>query len=130
MDPDTLAKITPGISKLEKTGEDTFNAMAQVKIGPVSGSFKGEVEMKEKNEPQGFILVIKQKSKIGNATADVHITIDQVNDTNCEVAFDGKAKLSGLLARTGQRVISGVANALSKQFFQALEKELDGKQEV
>ena len=124
MDPDTLAKITPGISKLELTGDDSYKALAEVKIGPVKGTFKGQVDVKEKVEPQSFVLGVKQKSTIGNANADVLIKLDQQEDEVCVVSFEGKAKLSGLLARTGQRVIAGVANALSKQFFVALEKEI------
>ncbi len=128
MDPTILAKITPGISKLEKTGEDRYDAIADVKIGPVRGSFKGQVDLTDKNEPRSFILHVKQKSKIGNVSAEIAINLDQLEEQGCEVVFDGKAKLSGLLARTGQRVLSGVANTLSQQFFDALEKELQNQQ--
>lgn len=125
MDTDTLARITPGVSKLEATGEDTYTAISQVKIGPVNGSFKGDLAIIDKQEPSSFTLQVKQKSKIGNVSADVAILINAISDQETEVSFDGKAKLSGLLARTGQRVLSGVANTLSKQFFKALESELE-----
>lgn len=125
MDTDTLARITPGVSKLEATGEDTYTAISQVKIGPVNGSFKGDLAIIDKQEPYSFTLQVKQKSKIGNVSADVAILINAISDNETEVSFDGKAKLSGLLARTGQRVLSGVANTLSKQFFKALENELE-----
>lgn len=124
MDADILADITPGISKLEKVKEDTFIAISEIKMGPVDGSFKGDLEISDKNEPSNFILNIKQNSKIGNVSASIGISIKEVSDQTSEVSFDGKAKLSGLLARMGQRVLSGVANTLSKQFFKALEKEL------
>ena len=51
MDTDTLARITPGVSKLEATGEDTYTAISQVKIGPVNGSFKGDLAIIDKQEP-------------------------------------------------------------------------------
>ena len=125
MDPEVLAKITPGISKLELTGPDQYDAIATVKMGPVKGSFKGSLTVQEKQEPNHFSLLISQKSKIGNVSATVAIDIHEISENTCEVAFDGKAKLSGLLARTGQRVLSGVANTLSKQFFSALEHEVN-----
>ena len=126
MDIDTLARITPCVSKLEELGEDQYKAIAEVKMGPVSGSFTGNLNVQEKQEPKSFILNIKQNSKIGNVAADVKIELHPVSDRETELSFDGKANLSGLLARTGQRVLSGVANTLSKQFFQALEDELAG----
>lgn len=124
MDADTLAKITPGVSTLEATGEDTYKAIANVKLGPVSGSFSGDLEVAEKVTPQSFLLKIKQNSKIGNVSANVQIGLQEVGPEETELSFDGKANLSGLLARTGQRVLSGVANTLTKQFFKALEDEL------
>ena len=127
MDTDTLARITPGVSKLEEIGTDQYKAIAEVKMGPVSGTFSGNLNVLEKQEPQSFILNIKQNSKIGNVAADVKIELKPVSGQETELYFDGKANLSGLLARTGQRVMSGVASTLSKQFFKALEEELENK---
>lgn len=124
MDTDKLTKITPGVSKLERIQGDQFNAISEIKIGPVKGAFKGDLFLEDKNEPHSFTLKVKQLSKIGNADATVNISINELDAGQCELAFDGKAKLSGTLARTGQRVLSGVANALTKQFFQALEEEV------
>lgn len=125
MDPEVLARITPGINKLEPTGEDQYSAIAEVKMGPVKGSFKGDLEVADKKEPEHFLLKVQQKSKIGNVAADVSIDLASADNGHTELAFDGKAKLSGLLARTGQRVLSGVASTLTKQFFSALEEELE-----
>ncbi|MCW3111017.1 MAG: carbon monoxide dehydrogenase subunit, partial [Segetibacter sp.] len=47
-----------------------------------------------------------------------------------DVTFDGEVKISGMLATMGQRVIGGVANTLTKQFFNNLEKELANRQPV
>jgi carbon monoxide dehydrogenase subunit G len=124
MDADTLARITPGVSRLESKGDDLFEAIADVKLGPVKGSFKGELSVLDKKEPESFTLNIKQSSKIGNVSAEVHIHIKPVSELETEMSFDGKANLSGLLARTGQRVLSGVANTLTKQFFSAMEEEV------
>ena len=124
MDPVILAKITPGISKLELVEANKYDAIAIVKMGPVNGSFKGSLEVTDKEEPNHFALKIEQNSKIGNVSAEVAIDINAISENQCEVSFNGKAKLSGLLARTGQRVLTGVANTLAKQFFKALEKEV------
>lgn len=124
MDPEVLAKVTPGVSRLEKVEEDQYKAIADVKLGPVKGSFKGDLAVLDKQEPKSFNLSIKQTSKIGNVAAEVNIQLDSNEDGSTQMAFDGNAKLSGLLARTGQRVLSGVANTLTKQFFKAMEEEL------
>ncbi len=124
MNPEVLAKITPGVDRLELVSEDKYDAIADVKIGPVKGHFKGEVEVRDKIEPSEFTLLIDQKSKIGNAKATVTIHLEPKADEITEVSFTGDVRMSGILATTGQRVIKGVVAMLSRQFFEALSKEL------
>ena len=125
LDPEILAKITPGITRLEATGNDEYDAIADVKIGPVNGSFSGKMAVTNKIDKEGFTLLIQQNSKIGNVNAEGTIKLNPLSDTQTEVDFSGDAKISGTLARTGQRVISGVAKMLTKQFFKALEEEVE-----
>lgn len=124
MDTDKLTRITPGLSHLELTGEDTYLATAEVKIGPVKGVFKGDMSITDKRVGEAFTLNILQKSKIGNVNAKVRIDLEELESTRTGLSFAGEAKMSGLLARTGARVMTGVANSLSKQFFEGLREEL------
>ena len=124
MDMDALAKVVPGISRLEKTGDNAFKSILNIKLGPVSGSFTGNLLLEDLQEPYAFTLKAQQNSKIGNANAAVKINLQPVNDNETEIAFDGDVKLSGTLAALGQRVMGGVSNTLTRQFFSNLEKEL------
>ena len=125
MNPDSLARITPGITKLERVDDDNYKAIADVKIGPVSASFIGTLTVTDKNEPHTFKLIVQQNSKVGNANAVMDMKIDTVSPTQSNVSFVGDVKLSGTLAIMGGRVITPLANMLSKQFFEALEKEVN-----
>lgn len=125
MDTETLAKVVPGISRLEKTSDNTFKSIIEIKLGPVNGSFTGNLEIENVNGEKGFTLKVLQNSKIGNANAAIKIDLLPVDDKQTEVAFDGDVKVSGMIAGMGQRVMGGVANTLAKQFFVNLEKELE-----
>ena len=124
MDTDTLARIVPGISRLEKTGDNKYKSILEIKLGPVNSSFTGDLQMEDITEQKGFTLKVQQNSKIGNANAVIKISLVLVNDNQTEVAFDGDVKLSGMLAAMGQRLIGGVSKTLTKQFFSNLEEEL------
>jgi uncharacterized protein len=124
MDTEILAKIVPGISKLIKLADNEFEAISEIKLGPVSGKFSGGLTLTEIIEPTTFTLNVTQNSKIGNADAEIKINLHDLGNNQTELSFEGDAKLSGLLARTGQRVLSGVANSLTKQFFENFEEEL------
>ena len=124
MDTDTLSKIVPGISKLEKTGNNSYKSILEIKIGPVGGAFTGNLQMENMEEPKEFTLKVQQNSSVGNATAAIKIELNPVNPNETEVAFDGDVKVTGLLASMGQRILGSVANVLTKQFFANLDREL------
>ncbi|WP_026308404.1 CoxG family protein [Spirosoma spitsbergense] len=127
MDPVTLARIVPAVSSLELIDDNQYKALAEIKMGPVSGSFSGNLSLLNIREKEGYSLHVKQASKIGNADALINIALKSLDDDQTELTFDGDARLSGLLARTGQRVISGVANTLTKQFFANFDEALSNE---
>jgi len=127
MDIPTLARITPGVSRLEETGKNEFNAIADVKIGPVKSSFKGKLFLTDMIESKQFNLNVKQNSKIGNVDAKVALLLNPTSSTHTELSFDGKANFSGTLASKGARVLSGVVSSLSKQFFRELALEIENR---
>ncbi len=125
MDTDTLARIVPGISRLEKTGDNTFKSFIDIKVGLVNGSFTGDLTMENIKELENFTLNLSQSSSIGKANGIIKIELIPVDDNQTEISFDGAIKLAGLLATMGQRVLGSVAQMLSKKFFVNLEKELE-----
>ncbi len=125
LDPETLTKIIPSLKSLEATESGIYKAICEVKMGPVSGTFEGTMETTNLNKEESFTLIMKQNSKIGNVAAEGNIHLKALDNAQTEMLFDGNANLSGLLARTGQRVLSGVANTLVGMFFKALEKEIE-----
>jgi len=124
LDPEVLERVVPGVKTLEPEGEGVYKAISEVKMGPVSGSFTGQMEVADQKPPESFVLKMKQNSKIGNVSAEGTIGLKPLENDQTEITFSGDAKLSGTLARMGQRVLSGVAKSMTKQFFQALEDEL------
>ncbi|HSI77313.1 MAG TPA: carbon monoxide dehydrogenase subunit G [Lunatimonas sp.] len=124
MDPVSLAKVVPNVSSLEKLSDDCFSAKLSLKIGPVNGNFSGNLYLDDINLEKSFALRTLQQSKIGNANADVQINLVPLDDNQTEVIFDGNIKLSGMLAGIGQRLVGGIANKLTQQFFENLQNEL------
>ena len=130
MDPNVLARIAPGIDSLEPIGEDRYKASVRIKMGPVNGTFEGSLDIKNKVPLKHFTLSAIQKSKIGQVTAQALIELIPEDSGDTAIRFDGKADLTGFLARIGLRLLTGVANSLTQQFFDALEKEGKIEQEL
>jgi len=53
-DPETLKACIPGCQSLETDGEHGFVAVAKVKLGPVSATFKGKVTLSDIDPPNGY----------------------------------------------------------------------------
>lgn len=123
MNTDTLSRIVPGVSRLEKIADNKFRSILTIKLGPVNASFNGDLQLEDITAEKGFTLKVQQNSKIGNANATIKILLLAVNHEQTEVSFDGDVKLSGTLAGMGQRLIGSISNTLTKQFFANLEKE-------
>src|ERR1700761_5699781 len=55
-DPAVLQVSLPGCKALEQTGDAEFTATVTAKIGPVSATFKGKVELSDLDPPHGYTL--------------------------------------------------------------------------
>ena len=128
MDTELLSKIIPGISKLEKTGPTSYKSILEIKAGPISTSFTGDAQMEDIIEPTKFTLKMQQSNKMGNANSIMKIDLKPVNAMETEVVFDGEVKITGLLGSMGEKVLGGVANMLTKQFFANLDHEVAKQQ--
>ena len=122
-DPQVLGRATPGVTSLEPIGEDKYQAIFDIKMGPIKSACDGTLEVTDKVAPERYTLLINVDGKIGTVSAEGGFDL-QDQDGSTVVNFSGDAKMNGILARMGQRVISGVARMFTKQFFSALEREL------
>ena len=122
-DPDVLTRTTPGIKELRPLENDKYEAVFEIKMGPINSSFDGTLEVVDKVPPESYRLLINVDGKVGQIAAEGAINTRSEDDKTV-LSFQGDAKLTGILARMGQRVLSGVGRMFTKQFFQALEKEL------
>ena len=126
-DAGVLARITPGLQELQAQAEDTYRALFAIKMGPINSTFSGTLRVADRLAPERFRLLIDIAGTVGTATAEATVTAVPVAGADPEqtrVTFAADAKLTGVLVRMGQRVLSGVGRLLTKQFFEALEQEL------
>ena len=122
-DPAILVRTTPGVESLEQTGSDTYQAVLQIKMGPINSAFNGTLQVTDKNEPESYRLLIEVDGKIGQIKAEGSVQLSGEGDETI-VNVQSGSQLTGRLASMGQRLLSGVARMFTKQFFTALESEL------
>jgi len=122
-DPAVLARITPGVKELTPSGTDTYRATIEVGVGPVKGTYAGQVSITDKTPPERLTLRIEGGGKPGaiRATGELHL---EEQEGRTVVRYNGDAQVTGLVASVGHRLMSGVAKQMAGEFFRALEGEL------
>ena len=114
LDLERLVPCVEGGKVLERTGPEAVKAEIRVKMGAMSMTFKGTVEVAEQ-DPAGHRALLKVKSREaggqGYANADVTFTL-----SDGEGAIHTAAQISGKAASMGEGVIVTVLDALIKDF--------------
>ncbi|MED5262411.1 MAG: carbon monoxide dehydrogenase subunit G [Myxococcota bacterium] len=120
-DPSILRACTPGLTRLDETSPDQFEATLELKLPAVSGRFEGRVVILERDEPSRLKLQLEGKGGPGfvNGEAELHFGPD---GDGTAVHFEANVQVGGQIARLGQRMISGVTKEMAGQFFEALER--------
>ena len=116
-DPEVLKSCINGVQTMERTGENTFAASVKMKIGPVSATFKGNVELSNIDPPNGYRISGAGEGGIaGFAKGGADVQLTEVPEGTL-LSYAVQATVGGKIAQMGARLIDGVAKKTADQFF-------------
>jgi carbon monoxide dehydrogenase subunit G len=117
-EPAVLKACIPGCQTLEKTSDDSFSAAAKIKIGPVSATFKGKVQLSDIDAPNGYTISGEGEGGIaGFAKGGAKVALSDADAGGTLLKYDVQANVGGKIAQLGSRLIDGVAKKMADQFF-------------
>jgi uncharacterized protein len=114
LDLERLIPCVEGGSVLEKTGPESVKAEIKVKMGAMSMTFKGTVEVAEQDEADHTARVRVKSRETGGqgfANADVTFSLSDGGGT-----IHTAAQITGKAASMGEGVVVSVLDALIKDF--------------
>jgi uncharacterized protein len=120
LDLDRIIPCVEGGKVLERSSPDLAKAEIKVKMGAMSMTFKGTVEVAEKDEAaRRAVLRVKSKDTGGSgyANADVAFALDDGGGK-----IHTEAKITGKAASMGEGVVATVLDALITDFTTKLAK--------
>jgi carbon monoxide dehydrogenase subunit G len=124
LDPAALRNCIPGCERLEPIGEDRYEATLKVGVAAVRGTYKGEVQIADRDDPTSYRMRVQGRGGPGFVKGEATITVRPVSDTEAEVVVVGDGQVGGMIAGVAQRLMGGVANMMMNQFFECLRKQL------
>jgi carbon monoxide dehydrogenase subunit G len=120
-EPKSLSGCIPGCEGLDPIGGDEYEAVLNVKIGPIGARYNAKIAMRDKVPHQSYRLVISGTGSGSFVSGDAKITLAEQGGKTT-VSFEGESQAGGTVARVGQRLMEGVAKSMMDKFFSCMQQ--------
>ncbi|OWY04509.1 carbon monoxide dehydrogenase subunit G [Thioclava sp. IC9] len=128
-DPEVLRRAIPGCEAMEQTGEAEFTATVVARVGPVSASFRGKVDLSDLVPPVSYRIAGRgQGGPAGFAKGGAEIKLAPEGE-GTRLSYVADVEVGGKLAAVGGRLIQGVARKNAEDFFNAFSRVVTGEAE-
>lgn len=125
-DPDVLGSILPGGEGIEAVGENEYAGKLKVKMGPVQGTFAGNIKLENIDAPNSYDILVDGKGAPGFVKANGSLKLDEAGEQTL-MTYSGTAQVGGRIASVGQRLMDSSAKAIINQSLLALNEYLKVK---
>ena len=125
-DPEILKQSIPGCEEFKKNSETEFEATATNKIGPFNASFTGNIELKEINAPNSYIIEGSGNSPVGFASGSAKVNLED-NEDGTKLIYEVNANVGGKIAQVGSRLIDMTAKKMADIFFGKFSELIEDK---
>ncbi len=124
LDVNKVAACAPGFQSLEVLGDEHWKAVVAVGIGAVKAKFTLDVTRPEMKEPD--LMIVKAHGKAPGSAVDMigEMQLTALDDSQTQMDWKATVNVSGTIASVGARLLNGVAQKLTGQFFDCLKTNL------
>jgi len=124
-DPAVLERHMPGCESLEPIGPDEYSATLKIGVAAIKGTYRATLKIKDRKDMEGYTLRVEGSGKPGFVKGEGRVLLaDDGNQT--VLTYDGDLQIGGLIARVGQRLLSGITEKMTRDFFESLGNEAVG----
>ena len=123
-DPDMLAGALPGVKRLEPTGPDAYAITVSVGVGAVKGVYDGTFALADKQEREACTVRASASGGPGSLEAVARMRLRDGTDGGASLSYEAEANVSGPLAGVGQRLVAGAARRTTREFLEALDRQI------
>jgi carbon monoxide dehydrogenase subunit G len=117
-DPEALRACIPGCKELTKTSDTGFAARVVSKIGPVSASFAGTVDLTDIDPGRAYTISGSGQGGVaGFAKGSARVELADDGEAATILTYTAKAEIGGKLASVGSRMLQGAARKTADEFF-------------
>jgi len=124
LDVNKVAACAPGFQSLEVLGEEHWKAIVGVGVGAVKAKFTLDGTRPEMQKPER--MVVKGRGKAPGSAVDMSgdMQLTALADNQTRMDWKASVVVSGTIASVGARLLQGLAEKLTGQFFDCLKTTL------
>ena len=123
MDSAIVGACIPGVGAFTPLGGDRYGIEIAVRVGIVSGSYKGTLAITDKAEPESYRMTVEGAGARTEIRGAGTVALAEDGDAT-ELRFEGDVQITGVLARVGQRLTGSVAKSQIDRFFDCLRSKI------
>lgn len=117
LNPDVLKACVPGCESLTGSVAEGFEAVVKQKVGPVSATFTGLVQLSDIVEGKSLRISGEGKGGVaGFAKGGAQVTLEPTPD-GTRLTYEVEANVGGKIAQLGSRIIDSFAKKMADDFF-------------
>jgi carbon monoxide dehydrogenase subunit G len=122
-----LQRCIAGCEKMERTGEDTYNAHLKIGVAGLKGNYVGKVELKNKRLPESYTLIMEGKGGPGFVKGTGQIRLLE-KGAETEIQCNAEAQVGGMIAAIGSRLVEALGKKMMDDFFKKFGEEVKRSQ--
>jgi uncharacterized protein len=128
LDPKRVAPCMPGAELTEIVNDRQYKGKVHIKMGPVSLSFNGDVDITERDDAAKRMVMKAKGSELkgkGQAAATVVSSLER-NGSGTRMRIIQDIEMTGPLAQYGRGMIQDVSGSLMNEFAGRIQADLSG----
>ena len=123
LDPAVLARTLPGCQKLERVGENDFQGVLNVQVGPVKGQFQGTLVLTDVRPLEGYHMKLDGKGPAGFMNGEGDLRLADAGGSTV-LTYDIDSQVGGRVAAVGQRLLESSSKSVARQGLEGLAREI------
>ena len=117
LNPEVLKECIPGCESLTGSVADGYEAVVKQKLGPVSATFTGLVQLSDIVEGRSLKISGEGKGGVaGFARGGATVSFEPMAG-GTRLTYEAEANVGGKIAQLGSRIIDSFARKLADEFF-------------
>ena len=127
-DIEMLKSSIAGCDALNPIGENEYEALLSVSIGPVKAKFKGKLKLSDLQAPTSYQLAFEGNGgAAGHGKGTAQVRLESTGPAMTTLHYSANASVGGKIAQIGSRLVDMAAQKMASDFFAAFNAKLQEK---